>query len=353
MAYTKNAVLEKYDDGLVAVIDTEGIIRLISDDSYSEGQILYLDTEALDIAEMAASEDSLDQALGVTSIRRRVIRAFAKHIIPIAASFALVLILGVGGTVYGNVAVASEIERDGISYELNYFHKVIGVKSDDLDEKELLELKRDIRGKRIEEAVEITKEKHPKKADVITEEPASDQTGNESDSVSEEEKETKEKKVTESKEEKEEDIEIEDVDETEPVQKDDTEPDTQPSEGIREEIPEQRAINEEKNPGERQQVVENKANPENKKEAPAVDEKPKEEIKAPAASEKEYKPEMIQNDKAPEGMGSEAGQEKTDMPSPESEGGQGPVGAGQPQPGSDPGAGQMPSGGDPGGAPSP
>ncbi|MCR5099145.1 MAG: hypothetical protein K6B14_09380 [Lachnospiraceae bacterium] len=165
MAYTKNAVMEIYEDGTAAVIDTTGCVRIVPDLSYEEGQTVWLDVEALDIAEAAFSEEATERALAGDfddpdeSAMKRLKKGLAKRAFPIAASFALALIFGVGGSVYANGEVAQTMEMDDVTYELNYFNRVIGVRMEDADEEMLFELKREIRGRRIEDATEITEVK--------------------------------------------------------------------------------------------------------------------------------------------------------------------------------------------------
>ncbi len=165
MAYTKNAVIEIYDDGTCAVMDKTGCVRIVPDLSYEVGQVVEIDVEALDIAEAALSEESTDRAIAgdfgapVLPFRIRAVRSVTKHAFPIAASFAMALIIGLGGSVYANGEIAQTMEKDGVTYEMNYFDRVIGVQMDDADEEMLFELKREMRGKRFEEAVVITDDK--------------------------------------------------------------------------------------------------------------------------------------------------------------------------------------------------
>ena len=167
MAQTKNAVMEINNDGTATVIDMTGCVRVVPDVSYEAGQIVYLDVEAIDLAAAAESDESADRAMAgdfdakVISFPSRTKRALARRAFPIAASFALVLIFGIGGSVYATGEVAETVEVEGVSYDLNYFNRVIGVHADDMDDEELFDMKRDMRGKRLEEAVDIAKDRMP------------------------------------------------------------------------------------------------------------------------------------------------------------------------------------------------
>ncbi len=181
MAKTENIVIEKYEDGTVAVLDRLGTVRIISGSSFEEGQVILLDTEALDIAEASMDEESTKRALAgdyeprVIRFPDRVKRSMVRHTFPIAASFALAFIFGLGGSVYAYGEVAEMVEMDGVSYDLNYFNKVIAVSVPDADEEMLRELKKNTHGKKIDEAQTIVEESlpHPEKPAtrvIITEE---------------------------------------------------------------------------------------------------------------------------------------------------------------------------------------
>ncbi len=161
MAKTKNAIIEKYENGRAAAVDEMGVVRDIPDGGYELGQIVYLDTEAIDIAEAIKSEEAVNRAIDgdfdpvILSFSGRVKKTVARRAFPIAASFALAMIFGVGGSVYANGEVAQSVESDGVTYDMNYFNRVIGVHIEDVDDRELLELKRDMRGKKFHEAKEM------------------------------------------------------------------------------------------------------------------------------------------------------------------------------------------------------
>ena len=173
LAKTKNAVMEINKDGTATVIDMAGVVRVVPDARYETGQIVYLDVEAIDLMELSDTEEDVDRAIAgdvdvkIISFPERAKRGVARRAFPIAASLALALIFGVGGSVYANGEIAETVERDGVSYDMNYFHRVIGVHVDDVDDEELLELKRDLRGMGLDEAERITGEKLP---DIVTSE---------------------------------------------------------------------------------------------------------------------------------------------------------------------------------------
>ena len=171
MAQTKNAVMELNSDGTAEVIDTTGCVRIVPDISYEVGQIVYLDVEAIDLAAAAEDEESTKRAMagdfnaGIISFSGRTKSALARRAFPIAASIALALIFGIGGSVYATGEVAKTVDVDGVSYDLNYFDRVIGVHSEDIADEDIFELKRGMRGKRLDDAVvvydRIMEEKYP------------------------------------------------------------------------------------------------------------------------------------------------------------------------------------------------
>ncbi len=172
MSKTKNLVMEKYDDGTVAVLDCLGTVRIINGTLYEEGQVIWLDTEAIDIAKASMDEESTERAIAgdfgprVIRFPERMKRTLVRRAFPVAASFALAFIFGVGGSVYASGEVAETVEMDGVTYDLNYFNKVISVRVPDADEEMLRELKKDVRGKKVEEAKDIVEEKMPQPVEI-------------------------------------------------------------------------------------------------------------------------------------------------------------------------------------------
>lgn len=156
----KMAVLEVYDDGKAAVLDTNGQVRLIDDEAYQEGQILMLDTDALDAkyeAEIIAFPGAdVSQDKKVVGFGGRLRR----HASSIAAAFAMIFIFAVGTTTYANGATASTVRiasGANLTYDLNYFNRVIRVHGDDESGAEIAgELIRAVKGKNLTDAVPIT-----------------------------------------------------------------------------------------------------------------------------------------------------------------------------------------------------
>ena len=170
MAKVRNIVIEKYDDGRAAILDQSGVVREVPDLGYEIGQCLFVDVEAIDLSCAIMSSEGTKRAMAgdyntympKTGIKTVV----AKHVFPIAASFALALIFGVGGGVYASGEVSKTVEADGVSYDMNYFDRVIGVHIDEVNDEDLSELKREIHGKTLDDAQSVIKEKRNEKLSV-------------------------------------------------------------------------------------------------------------------------------------------------------------------------------------------
>ena len=168
MAKVKNTVIEKYDSGRVAILDLKGVVREVPDHDYEIGQCLFVDVEAIDMACAIMSKEGTKRAMAgdfdpqAPTIKSGLKMAMVRHVFPIAASFTLALIFGVGGGVYAAGEVSKTVETEGVSYDMNYFNRVIGVHIDEVKDEDLSELKREIHGKSLDDAKVVIEEKKKK-----------------------------------------------------------------------------------------------------------------------------------------------------------------------------------------------
>ncbi len=168
MAKVKNTVIEKYDDGRAAILDLKGVVREVPDCDYEIGQCVFVDVEAIDMASAIMSKEGTKRAMAgdfniyEPSIKTGLKRVVVRHVFPIAASFALALIFGVGGGVYASGEVKKTVETDGVTYDMNYFDRVIGVHIDEVEDEDLSELRREIHGKTLDDAQSVIDEKKRK-----------------------------------------------------------------------------------------------------------------------------------------------------------------------------------------------
>ena len=143
MVLSQMVVLEVYEDGLAAVLDKQGTVRMIPDKNYREGQVLHIDPESIRLPKKSTFE------------------SFTKKLMPIAACFAVAVGGILGGTAYAKPVSKLNVNSGaGMEYELNVFDRVISVNTKDEADKKIKEIaeevKTEVKGKTVKEAVPIT-----------------------------------------------------------------------------------------------------------------------------------------------------------------------------------------------------
>ena len=128
-----------------AVLDHNGIFRKIVNRDFAVGQILELE-----------KEKEILPGYGLRSFRART--AFRRHAVGIAAAVALAVLCTAGGFAATSIPVSSVVvEMDSpVTYRLNLFDRVLSVEGLEDDPGAGKELQSQVKGKRMDQALEIT-----------------------------------------------------------------------------------------------------------------------------------------------------------------------------------------------------
>jgi hypothetical protein len=136
----KAAVLE-IKNNKAAVLDDNGVIHVIKNKDYSVGQVLQ-------VTELELKRDEVKSTRPVEASR------FAR----VVAAVIAVVIVGGGITAYA--APVSTVTVDGaypVEYRLNVFDRVVGA---DCPDENMRNLPREVRGMKIDDAIDVTMEKY-------------------------------------------------------------------------------------------------------------------------------------------------------------------------------------------------
>ncbi len=131
------AVVLELRGSKAAVLDDNGTFRIVKNEAYQVGQVI--------------------EVSSVTAISP--IRSFVqKHVMPVAASFAILLLAGGTATAYAMpYSVVTMEKQASLKYTLNVFDRVISVSGEDAESSRISEaLSGQLRGKKIEDAVTLT-----------------------------------------------------------------------------------------------------------------------------------------------------------------------------------------------------
>ena len=149
-------------NGQAAVWEKGGGMRYIPDAGYQKGQLLELpevtDIPAFGLGKIAGSQIGmpLKNGIGAGSKAGRFVIRYGAGI----AAAAAIAIIGGGITAAAATSTASTVTLNtspALEYRMNYFDRVIGVSSSDGSSDQMDEsVLRDIRGKRIDDAIEIS-----------------------------------------------------------------------------------------------------------------------------------------------------------------------------------------------------
>ena len=138
------AVVMELREGRAAVLDHNGVFRITEDHHYKVGQILEIPEE-------------IPQSQGkILSFRQKIRR----HVLPAAAAAAVTILATGGGVAAFTVPVTSvTVEMDSkYVYQLNMMDRVLSVRAKDPDKPSPDHLQSVVKGKKLDEAMDITLE---------------------------------------------------------------------------------------------------------------------------------------------------------------------------------------------------
>ncbi|MCR5161876.1 MAG: hypothetical protein K6C06_08905 [Lachnospiraceae bacterium] len=141
------AIVVEVKDGKAAVLDHDGIVSVIEDRNYRIGQAVEVERSLLP-----------DTGYRKPKKRKGVFSFAARHIVPIAASFGLIISLSGGAAAYAIPCSTVTLDiNPSVKYTLNVFDTVLGAEGYNEEGTALTEEILDrIKGRKISEAISVT-----------------------------------------------------------------------------------------------------------------------------------------------------------------------------------------------------